>query len=166
MDVTDDVLCEGHTPVQYGSLSTAADSATRDGRAEEEGQCRSLLSADGSSPRSLPRVVNHPVHQFPDGCQTRRQSSGRPPPDETADQPTNLLVDGEVSYWSLIRDNKNFRLYLVSYLVTHTGEWFTYVASLTAIEQIQASKGVVSRTSISVLVCLRLLPNVLLTSVG
>jgi len=50
--------------------------------------------------------------------------------------------------------------------VTHTGEWFTYVASLTAIEQIQASKGIVSRTSISVLVCLRLLPNVLLTSVG
>ena len=146
-----EVRCDGLTPVQYGSISTSADSVTRDGHTKEDGQCQ-LLLADESSQSSSHRVVNHPAHQFPDGCQTQRDV----PP----------LDDGKVSYWSLIRDNANFRLYLVSYLVTHTGEWFTYVASLTAIEQIQASKGIVSRTSISVLVCLRLLPNVLLTSVG
>ena len=44
--------------------------------------------------------------------------------------------------------------------------WFTYVASLSAIEQIHASHNTTSRTSISILVSLRLLPSALFTSVG
>lgn len=28
----------------------------------------------------------------------------------------------DVSYWTIIRDNENFRWYLMSYLVTHAGE--------------------------------------------
>ena len=31
-------------------------------------------------------------------------------------------INKEASYWGLIRDNTNFRWYLMSYLVTHAGE--------------------------------------------
>jgi len=81
-----------------------------------------------------------------------------------------------VSFWSLVRDNENYRWYLMSYLVTHAGEWFTYVASISAIERIQQhstnnnnnnnNATTKSRTSISILVLSRLLPNALFTSVG
>lgn len=70
-----------------------------------------------------------------------------------------------VSYWSLCQ-NRNFRWCTISYLVTHIGEWMTYIASISAIEQIHASNSKVSRLSISFLAILRLLPNALFASVG
>ena len=75
--------------------------------------------------------------------------------------------DNNVTYWSLIRDNDGFRYYLMSYLVTHAGEWFTYVATISCIEEIQHfSNDTISRTSISILVSLRLLPSGLFSSIG
>ncbi|KAL7451364.1 hypothetical protein ACHAWC_003201 [Mediolabrus comicus] len=76
--------------------------------------------------------------------------------------PSNKEV---VSYWSLCQ-NRNFRWCMLSYLITHIGEWLTYIASISAIEQIHASNSKVSRLSISVLAILRLLPNALFASVG
>jgi hypothetical protein len=72
----------------------------------------------------------------------------------------------KVTYWSLLSENSNFRWFLLSYLVTVAGEWFTYVASIAAIEQINSSNEGVSRTSISILVILRLLPSSLFASIG
>ena len=79
---------------------------------------------------------------------------------------TTTNAGTKVTYWTLIRDNKNFRWYLLSYLVTHAGEWFSYVASISCIEQIQSTNNTITRTSISILVSLRLLPNALFTSIG
>ena len=53
-----------------------------------------------------------------------------------------------------------------SFHLSPKNRWFTYVASLSAIEQIHASHNTTSRTSISILVSLRLLPSTSFTSVG
>lgn len=70
----------------------------------------------------------------------------------------------ERSYWTLIRDNRPFRLYLGSYLLGHMGEWFSYIASITLIEELQGEK--LSRTAISLLVIARLMPNVVFSPAG
>ncbi|KAL7553659.1 hypothetical protein ACHAWF_016986 [Thalassiosira exigua] len=57
-------------------------------------------------------------------------------------------------------------LFILGRLPPLKGRWFTYVASMAAIESIQSSEGTKSRTSISILVALRLLPNIFITSVG
>lgn len=75
--------------------------------------------------------------------------------------------DSEASYFSLLRNNRPFRLYLTSYLITHAGEWFTYVASISMIERFLDIGGEsLSSTKISILVVVRLFPNVLLSAVG
>ena len=54
----------------------------------------------------------------------------------------------------------------MSYLVSVGGEWLSYVASIATIEQIQSSNGSISRTSISILVIIRLLPSSLFAPIG
>jgi MFS family permease len=71
-----------------------------------------------------------------------------------------------VTYWSLLSKNSNFRWFLLSFAVTTWGEWLTYVASIATIEQIHTSNGSISRTSISILVILRLLPTSLFAPIG
>jgi dTMP kinase len=46
------------------------------------------------------------------------------------------------------------------------GEWFTYIASIALAEKILGSRGASSRTTISILVVVRLVPNVLLSPIG
>ncbi|KAL7464053.1 hypothetical protein ACHAXS_006762 [Conticribra weissflogii] len=118
-----------------------------------------LHSCDHDNDSSPPHydAVNH-GHAYTDAilCEVATgQTAGADP-----------LANKRVTYWSLLRDNRNFRWFLSSYLVTIAGEWFTYVASIAAIEQIQASQHRISRTSISVLVALRLLPNALFSNAG
>ena len=72
----------------------------------------------------------------------------------------------KVTYWRLLSENSNFRWFLLSYLVTTAGEWLSYVASIATIEQIQSSNGSISRTSISILVIIRLLPSSLFAPIG
>lgn len=98
-------------------------------------------------------VVNH-GHPYSDGIVDSLVSSH------------SRSADNRVTYWGLIRDNDGFRYYLMSYLVTHAGEWFTYVATISCIEQIHTSNDTISRTSISILVSLRLLPSGLFSSIG
>jgi MFS family permease len=68
-----------------------------------------------------------------------------------------------LTYWTLLRSNRPFTLYLCSYITNHTGEWLTYLASLTALRQMQQQQdgSQVTSTSIGVLVAVRLLTNVL-----
>ena len=88
-----------------------------------------------------------------------------PKANDSHDQSSSTTANQKVSYWSSL--NSNFRWYLLSYLVTVAGEWLTYVASIAAIEEIHStSNGGISRTSISILIILRLLPSSLFASVG
>ena len=57
--------------------------------------------------------------------------------------------DDAVTYWSLIRDNVPYRLYLASYLTNYFGEWLTYLSSLSAIQMMVSSTTTVNETSSS-----------------
>jgi len=66
------------------------------------------------------------------------------------------------TYWKLFWNNIPFTLYILSYFSAHAGEWFTYVAQLTAVKHISSE----SQTSVSILVAIRTVPNVLFASFG
>mmetsp|Transcript_22083 Transcript_22083/g.54573 ORF Transcript_22083/g.54573 Transcript_22083/m.54573 type:complete len:521 (+) Transcript_22083:64-1626(+) len=74
--------------------------------------------------------------------------------------------DEEDSYTALLRRNRELRLYICSLLVTNCGEWLSYIASIDLIETKLASLNQESRTAISILVLVRLLPNVFFSSLG
>mmetsp|Transcript_15811 Transcript_15811/g.19277 ORF Transcript_15811/g.19277 Transcript_15811/m.19277 type:complete len:525 (-) Transcript_15811:130-1704(-) len=68
----------------------------------------------------------------------------------------------DVSYVGILLSNRPFRFYLLSYVISHAGEWFTYVASIELIEQILGEQSSSSRKYISYLVICRLIPNIIL----
>ena len=83
--------------------------------------------------------------------------------------PTNEIGDDyeqEASYWNLLKKNRPFRLYLASYCITHSGEWLTYIASISLAEDFLSDTASSSRTTISLLIMVRLLPTVLLSPCG
>mmetsp|Transcript_11169 Transcript_11169/g.22966 ORF Transcript_11169/g.22966 Transcript_11169/m.22966 type:complete len:606 (+) Transcript_11169:118-1935(+) len=65
-------------------------------------------------------------------------------------------------FMSLLRKNRNYRIYLASHLCQHAGDWFVHVASLIAIEQLSPDSG----TAISILIATRMIPMILFTSLG
>ena len=67
----------------------------------------------------------------------------------------------EESYTSLLMSNRPLRLFFASYAITQVGNWFTYVASLVALQQILQNQNHHQNQQvwISVLVVLRLIPN-------
>jgi MFS family permease len=79
---------------------------------------------------------------------------------------TNDAMEEEATYWNLLKKNRPFRLYLASYCITHSGEWLTYIASISLAEEFLNDAAASSRTTISILVVVRLLPNVLLSPFG
>jgi MFS family permease len=70
------------------------------------------------------------------------------------------------SYSSLLRHNRPFAFYLASYITNHTGEWLTYLASLTALHEISSQGGESSATAIALLVAVRMLTNVAASPAG
>lgn len=72
----------------------------------------------------------------------------------------------EATYLGLLSRNRPFRLYMLSYVITHTGEYLTYISSIALTEELLKLSGTTSRTTISSLVVVRLLPNVLLSPFG
>lgn len=82
------------------------------------------------------------------------------------DNDAKNYADEEDSYTALLRRNRELRLYICSLLVTNCGEWLTYIASIDLIETKLASLDQESRTAISILVLVRLLPNVFFSSLG
>ena len=72
-----------------------------------------------------------------------------------------------LSYFDFLSTNANYRWFIISYLITHFGEWLTYIASIDFIETIRKKQNLsTSRTSLSVLILVRLLPNVVMSAVG
>ena len=96
------------------------------------------------------------------GCSYGAIDSVHPDGEQTSTRDAN----NSVTYWSLLSENENFRWFLLSNLITVAGEWLSYVASIAAIEQIHSSSGSISRTSISILVIIRLLPSSLFAPIG
>lgn len=84
---------------------------------------------------------------------------------DSCDDTSSRQANEKATYLGLIRNNRPYRLYLASYLVARAGDWFNYVACITAIEDILGPNSK-SMTAISVLVIIRLLPNVFLSSIG
>lgn len=84
------------------------------------------------------------------------------------DDEHEVTDDHETSYLELVKKNRPFRLYLFSYIANHMGEWLTYLATISAIEEIQRERGreTTSRVAISILIIIRLLPNVVLAPFG
>jgi predicted MFS family arabinose efflux permease len=79
--------------------------------------------------------------------------------------------DGEeddTTYIQLLKRNRPFRLFICSYIANYMGDWLTYLASILAIEKIQLDSGMrkTSRTAISALIVVRLMPNVILAPFG
>ena len=73
----------------------------------------------------------------------------------------------QLSYFDFLSANANYRWFIISYLITHFGEWLTYIASIDFIETIRKKQNLsTSRTSLSVLILVRLLPNVFMSAVG
>jgi MFS family permease len=81
-----------------------------------------------------------------------------------------------VTYIELLLYNTNYRYYWLSYVANHMGEWMTYLASLSMIQQHQATATATfnnssssnnnNNTLISVLILVKLLPNVLFMPLG
>jgi MFS family permease len=74
--------------------------------------------------------------------------------------------DASITYWRLLKTNQDYRFFIISFLITGCGEWLTYMASIDFIESKMQKSNTTSRTSISILVAVRLLPNVLLSCFG
>ena len=66
------------------------------------------------------------------------------------------------TYWNLIGHHANFRGFILSYIITHMGEWLTYLASLSMLD----SGADFNRISIAILVVCRMLPTTLFSPVG
>lgn len=80
---------------------------------------------------------------------------------------TKSTATRSISYCEFLSNNRNYRWYITSYLITHFGEWLTYIASIDFIETVRASnQESTSRTALSILILVRLLPNVLLSVLG
>jgi len=69
------------------------------------------------------------------------------------------------SYWNLLVTHREYRLFIASYIVTHCGEWFNYVASMSVLEA-DATTSQHRHLLISLLIVVRLLPNVLIAPLG
>lgn len=72
-----------------------------------------------------------------------------------------------ISYLEFLRTNRNYRWFITSYLITHFGEWLTYIASIDFIETVQETRhGTKSRLTISILILVRLVPNIVMSAPG
>jgi len=80
--------------------------------------------------------------------------------------------DNRNLYIVLILTNKPYRLFLISYMISRAGDWFTYVATISCIERFgDYSDGggvekTTSKTAVSILVVVRLIPIALMAGLG
>jgi MFS family permease len=72
------------------------------------------------------------------------------------------IVPSHATYWKLLRTNRPFLFYIISYFLDRIGEWFTYVATINAI--IHASSH--SNTAVAAIIAIRTIPNIVFSSIG
>ncbi len=65
-------------------------------------------------------------------------------------------------YTSLLKKNKAYRLYLISHICQHIGDWMVRIGSLSAVEELAPG----SSTAISIIVMAKIIPEVLITPFG
>jgi Na+/melibiose symporter-like transporter len=78
-------------------------------------------------------------------------------PKDSSGEKANLL-----DYFELLRCNRNYRLYLLSHCMQHTGDWFVRVAALLSVERLAPD----SSTAISIVILCKTLPEVFITPFG
>ena len=137
---------------------------------ESASSSSSQYSHDSHSEQQQPFLNNDSNNNNSSSSSNNNNNGDDPPADLT---PTNicgyakLLRDDIFDYLHLLRSNRAFRLFLCSYVFGHMGEWFTYIASISLMERmLGGDDNEHSRTSIGVLVMIRLLPTVLLAPFG
>lgn len=108
-------------------------------------------------------------HQTNNGVSSSLEASrdSHPKPPTPTNHATSKPASSSISYWEFLSSNRNYRWFILSYLITHFGEWLTYIASIDFIESVRAShQQSTSRTALSILILVRLLPNVVLSALG
>jgi DHA3 family macrolide efflux protein-like MFS transporter len=85
---------------------------------------------------------------------------------ETVEGKNNHNNENDISYYRLVASNREYRIFIISYIITNLGQWLTYVATIDFIENDLSKTGRTSRTAISMLVLLSDLPNVFLSLFG
>lgn len=76
-----------------------------------------------------------------------------------------------ISYMQLLTENQNFRYFWLSYVANHLGEWMSYLASISLIQEVALTSddndtGDRVNTLISILILFKLLPNVFVMPLG
>mmetsp|Transcript_7356 Transcript_7356/g.11204 ORF Transcript_7356/g.11204 Transcript_7356/m.11204 type:complete len:185 (-) Transcript_7356:65-619(-) len=66
------------------------------------------------------------------------------------------------SYIDLVKTNRNYRLYLISHMCQHIGDWFVRIAALVSVGRLTHG----SSTALSILIMCRTIPEVLITPIG
>ena len=105
-------------------------------------------------------------HNIRSGCYNQASNDNNEHKNiQTIEKENENDKDKDLSYWKLLCINHEFRLLLFSYLISHLGEWLTYIASLDFIEEYhQTASSANNKTLISILVIIRLIPNVIMSS--
>mmetsp|Transcript_7369 Transcript_7369/g.11222 ORF Transcript_7369/g.11222 Transcript_7369/m.11222 type:complete len:489 (-) Transcript_7369:19-1485(-) len=67
-----------------------------------------------------------------------------------------------IDYFNLLKYNRNYRLYLFSHCMQHTGDWFIRIATLLSVERLAPD----SATAISIIILCKIIPEVIVTSFG
>ena len=70
--------------------------------------------------------------------------------------------ENDSGYVTLLRTNRNYRLYLLSHFCRHFGDWFVYVSNIIAVGVILPYKS----TALSILIAAKLVPNILFPTLG
>lgn len=133
----------------------------KDSEASEGGQAEVIIPVCEEKAKACQHNEddNHDVPSMPPSSNNKNNDNN----DSNIDDPQL-----EATYINLLRTNREYRLYLLGYLSALLGEWLTYIASISLIEEILASDDKTSdhhpsRTYVSILVVVRLLPSVLLS---
>jgi len=105
-------------------------------------------------------------------CKTSESGGNALPPPELLSPSTGIddtAKKEQVTYIELLNNNSNFRYFLLSYLINHMGEWLTYLASISLVQRVTMRDGANqnnTNTLISILIMVKILPNVLLIPIG
>jgi len=65
-------------------------------------------------------------------------------------------------YFNLIQNNRNYRLYLLSHVCQHGGDWVVHISALLSVQRIVPG----SSTALSILVMCRTIPEVIISPLG